>query len=236
MSSPLRIGFVVEGPTDRVVLESVVQILLGKRDFEPVQLCPELSENLGAKGGGGWTSVYFWCKQAVEQAGGKIESNPLFDTFDVLIVLVDADVAGFEYGDDQRITNPPADLPCHRPCPPARSTTDALRCVILGWMGESDVPAKTVICIPSKTLETWVLVALFPENRVSRSKNVECHPDPEAQLQSQPLKQRLIRSGTKDIELYRRRATDVSGAWPRVRKSCGEAERFSVELVAAIPN
>ena len=44
MSEPLRIGFVVEGPTDRVVLESVVAQLLGEREFEAVQLTPLLSE------------------------------------------------------------------------------------------------------------------------------------------------------------------------------------------------
>jgi hypothetical protein len=36
MSNPLRIGFVVEGPTDFVVLESVVAKLLDGREYEPV--------------------------------------------------------------------------------------------------------------------------------------------------------------------------------------------------------
>lgn len=34
MSDPLRIGFVVEGPTDFVVLESVISRLLEGREFE----------------------------------------------------------------------------------------------------------------------------------------------------------------------------------------------------------
>jgi hypothetical protein len=234
VSEPIRIGFVVEGPTDRIVLESVLSTLLGGREYEPVQLVPQLSDAFAARSGG-WPQVYFWCRQTAEQAGGAVRDAPLFETFDVLIIQVDADVAERTYADDQRITTTANDLPCDQPCPPASATTNALRGVMLGWMGEVGPPPKTVLCTPSKTIETWVLVALFQGNRFSQGANVECHNNADAQLQSQPFSQRLIRGGRKEIQKYRERASDIAVAWPLVRARCTEAERFSTEFMAAAP-
>lgn len=234
MSESLRVGFVVEGPTDFVVLRDVVGRLLGDRSYEPVSLQPLLSEAFAANSGGGWTEVYFWCRQTAAQAGGSLRSNPLFNTFDALVIQLDADVAGKNYSDDPRITCPPGDLPCEQPCPPASATTERLRAVALGWMGEASLPPKTVLCTPSKALETWVLVALFPKNSISRSANLECRANPETQLQAQPLTQRLIRSGQKNIEKYRHHAPQIAMAWARVLQRCGEARRFSREFLATL--
>jgi hypothetical protein len=235
MSEPLRIGFVVEGPTDFVILESIAGHLLGEREYEPVAIRPLLSDAFAAVSGGGWTEVYFWCRQTAAQAGGTVRNDPLFDTFDLLVIQLDADVAEKKYSDDQRITDAPGDLPCEQPCPPASATTNMLRKVVLGWMGEVEVPVKTVLCTPSKALETWVLVALFPQNRFSRSANLECRANPDAQLQAQPLVERLIRAGKKDIARYRERAANLAQVWPDVRQRCSEAERFSIEFLAAAP-
>ena len=235
MSDPLRIGFVVEGPTDFVMLERIAGQLLGGREYESVAIQPLLSDAFAAVTGGGWTEVYFWCRQTTEQAGGSVRNDALFNSFDMLIVQVDADVAGKRYSDDQRITNAPNDLPCEQPCPPASASTNNLRQILLGWMGEAAVPPKTVLCTPSKALETWVVLALFPQNQFSRSANLECRANPDAQLQAQPLARRLIRAGKKDIGKYRDRAGDMAAAWPAVRLRCTEAERFSLEFVAATP-
>jgi len=235
MSNPLRIGFVVEGPTDFVVLESVVAKLLHGREYEPVAVQPLLSDAFGATVGGGWTSIYLWCRQMIDQASGSARSNPLFGFHDLLVMQIDADVAGKKYADDGRIQNPPNDLPFTRACPPARNTTDRLREIMLGWLNESSLPPQMVFCTPSKSLETWVLVALFPQNQIAVSANVECRPNPEAQLQARPIAERLIRSGKKDIAKYREHSTDISAAWEHVRQRCTEAERFTQEFVAAVP-
>jgi len=235
MSSPLRIGFVVEGPTDFVVLEAVVGALLGGREYESVAVQPLLSDAFTATTGGGWTATYLWCCQMVEQAGGAARTNPLFAFHDLLVMQVDADIAGKSYADDDRIQNPPSDLPFNRACPPARNTTDRLREIMLGWLDEGSLPPQMVFCTPSKSLETWVLVALFPQNQFSASANVECRLNPDAQIQAQPLAQRLIRSGKKDIAKYRDRATDVAAAWGYVCSRCTEAGRFTQEFLAVVP-
>jgi hypothetical protein len=235
MSEPVRVAFVVEGPTDFVVLRAVIHALLDDREFEPTVLQPELSEAFSAETGGGWTKVYLWCRQAAEQAGGAARGNLLFSFHDVLVLQVDADVAGKSYGDDCRLKDHPGDLPCEQPCPPPHATTNALRNVVLGWLGEPDSPPKLAMCTPSKSLETWVLVALFPNDQVAKRANVECQANSAAQLQSKPLAQRLIRSGQKLIDKYQGSEQAIRAAWPHIRTRCSEAERFSRDFLSALP-
>ena len=235
MSDPLRVGFVVEGPTDFAILEAIIGKLLDGREFEPVAIQPELSAAFAATTGGGWTAVYLWCRQMLEQTGGPARNNPLFDFHDLVVMQIDADVAGMRYTDDRRIQNPPSDLPFSCVCPPAGKTTNHLRKIMLGWLNEKTVPQRMVFCTPSKQLETWILVALFPDNRIAASVDVECKPNPDKQLQKQPLPSRLIRSGQKDIDKYRKHAAQVAEKWPYVRKRCTEADRFSFEFLAMAP-
>ena len=235
MSDPLRVALVVEGPTDYVVLRAAMEAILGDRDFEATVLRPELSKGLETITGGGWTAVYLWCRLAVKQAKGAVRDHPLFGTHDVLIVQVDADVAGKRYADDSRIQAPPNDLPCEQPCPPATATTDALRSVILGWLDEEVLPPRTVLCTPSKSIDTWVLLALFPNDGATTTSELECRRNIDAQLQSKPLSRRLIRGGQKQINKYRESEGELRNAWANVRVKCGEAERFSRDFLAALP-
>ncbi len=232
MSDPLRVAVVAEGLTDIVVLKAALGALLENREFIATVLRPELSQGLGA--GGGWTAVYSWCRQAVKQAKGPAPANSLFEAHDLLVLHVDADVAGRRYTDNSSIQNPPDDLPCECPCPPPSATTDALRRVILGWVDQRNLPSRTVLCTPSKSTETWVLAALFPDDGAASEIDLECRSNAAAVLQSKPLDQRLIRSGHKQINKYREREAELRNAWPKVRAMCSEAERFSRDFLAAV--
>ena len=231
MSRPVRVAFVMEGPTDYVALRAAVRALLGGRDFEPTSIWPELDENLRPTTEGGWGAVYKWCRQVVEQAGGSARENPIFSLNDIVVIQVDADVARQRYS-DYRITDAPNnDLPCERACPPPSATTDALRSVMLGWLGETTVPPGTVLCTPSKNIETWVLVALFPADTSATKADVECRWDGGVRLR----KYGLIKSGQKLIDKYRAQEDGIRDAWPNVREKCSEAERFSREFIALVP-
>lgn len=232
MSDPVRVAFVLEGPTDYVVLRAAVRALLNGRDFEPTVIWPEMNENLAAQTAGGWGGVYKWCRQAVAQTGTPLRNNPLFAVHDVLVVQVDADVARSKYSDYRILDAPHSDLPCESACPPPSATTDALRGVVLGWMDEASVPPRTVLCTPSKNIETWVLVALFPGDESARKANVECRWDGEVRLR----KYGLIKSGQKLVGKYRAREDDIRNAWQQVRRACGEAERFSNDFLVLAPH
>lgn len=132
------------------------------------------------------------------------------------------------------IVDPVQDLPCARPCPPVSDTTDALRRVILRWLGEVQVPMRTLLCTPSKSTEAWVVAALYPTDHVARNGNLECHNSPANILAAKPAVIRLVRAGKKSAERYQNRAADIERSWPTVRALCSEAERFSLELLALI--
>jgi hypothetical protein len=228
MSEPLRVALVAEGPTDRIVIEAAIGSILGATPFILKQLQPEESLALSQLRGG-WGGVYHWCRQASARAGGALRHDPLFVTFDLLILHLDADVAQNSYA-DAGIVDGVNDLPCVQLCPPPNDTTDQLRAVLLRWVGEAHQPPKTVLCTPSKSIEAWVLSALYPIDPLVTSGNLECYPTPHLQLQAKPKRGRLVTGGKKAVDAYWQRSSEICEAWPQVRARCTEADRFSNEL------
>ncbi len=229
MSDPLRVALVCEGPTDKVVIDAALSNLLGTSPYIVKQLHPEESLAFGILGTG-WGGVYRWCRQSVTRSTGPIRNDPLFNFYDLLVLHLDAEVAEESYA-NAGIEDSTNDLPCAHPCPPPENTTNPLRAVLLRWIEEVTIPPSTVFCTPSKNIETWVLCALYPHDSAVLSGQVECEPDPCACLQAKPADRRLVRGGRKDTSRYRDRAGEISGAWPRVRVLCGEAERFSTDTM-----
>jgi len=234
MYKPVRVAFVMEGPTDYVVLRAALRALLGGRDFEPTNIWPELDENLRPKSEAGWGGVYKWCRQVLDQADGPARENPIFALNDIVVIQVDADVARMKY-QDYGIEDAPNDElrhgTCEKDCPPPSATTDSVRTVMLGWLDETLAPPHAVLCTPSKNLETWVLVGLFPENEQATKPNVECRWGLELQLR----KHGLMKGRKKLIDAYEANEKRFQAAWPSVRQKCSEAERFSADFLALVP-
>ena len=232
MSEPLRIALVAEGPTDRVVISAALRVILSHRAFVLTQLQPE-SSIVFKETGTGWVGVYRWCKQAAKRGFGRLAQDALlFQNYDLLILHVDADVADMSYADGS-IAQQPSDapLPCACPCPPASATTNALRSAVLSWGGDVAIPPRTVICMPSKSTEAWVVAALFPGDQ-SIQQGIECFANPESRLGQQPKKHR-IRKKQRD---YEDRSAELSKAWPRLVEDglLGEARRFQREFLEQI--
>ncbi len=234
MSDPVRIALVAEGPTDKIVIEAAIRGILGDTPFIIQQLQPEQSQVfLDPAIGTGWGGVYRWCRKAVERASGLIEQDILFATYRMLILHLDAEVAAESYG-NAGIIDSENDLPFAEPCPPASATTDQLRLILLRWIGRATLPARTVLCTPSKNTEAWVLCALYPKDGIVTAGGVECFGSPENRLNAKPQDGKVIRSGKKHSEAYKKRAHEISGAWNRLRNLCSEAERFSRDFESFI--
>jgi hypothetical protein len=227
MSEPLRVALVGEGPTEKVVIEAALTSIMGSRSFILRQLQPEESLPFGPIGTG-WVGVYRWCRQAAARSGGSLRRDLLYQAYDVLLLQVDADVAGNRYADGG-IVEAVQDLPCEQPCPPPAATTDLLRRVVLRWAGETAVPPRTVLCTPSKSTEAWVIAALYPEDPAMR-RNIECCPDPAARLGQQPVERRI----QKRVEDYEERAEVLRNAWPRLAQTLDEARRFDADFRGAL--
>ena len=234
MSEPLRIAAAVEGPTDVIVLQAVLTALLPDTDFEFQTLQPEGSVAFGSASfsgtGAGWAGVYRWSRQAAREGGGSVSGSSALSNHHVLIVHVDADVASETYASGNIRDAPCDDLPCEEPCPPPDGTTNALRAVILNWLGEHEYPPRIVLCTPSKSIEAWVLAAVWPEGNVVRRNDWECRPNPERQLAALPIHRRF----RKRVDDYRRRQGEIEAAWPKVSARLTEAKRFESEFLAAL--
>ncbi len=235
MSEPLRIAVAVEGPTDAIVLEAILNALLPSTEFEFQTLQPEGSAAFDSspfgETGVGWVGVYRWSRQSVLEGGGSVSGSSVLSYHDVLIVQLDADVAGRTYSSGSIQDAPYQDLPCEKPCPPPERTTNALRRVILNWLGERKCPLRVVLCTPSKNIEAWVLAAVSPDNPVIRRKDWECRTNPERQLGALPQQRRF----KKSQEDYRSKQGEIAAAWPDVSARLTEATRFETELRAAFP-
>jgi hypothetical protein len=233
MSDTLRVALVAEGPTDGVVIEAALRSILNERSFVLKQIFPEGSDSFGELGTG-WVGVYRWCHQSAKRGKGSLSGDGIvFHNFDVLILHLDADVAGFNYAEGALTpTGTDADLPCDKPCPPPSDTTNNLRAVLLSWCGQTLLPPRTVICMPSKNTEAWVVASLFPTDTAVK-QGIECFADPEARLGQQSKAQRF-RKKKRD---YQQRADKLVAAWPRIAasRSLDEAHRFQSELLAAVP-
>jgi hypothetical protein len=238
MSDTLRIALVAEGVTDRAVLNAVIESMLNGRSFILTLLQPEGSVAFSGGGnagsfGGGWKGVYRWCLQATLRSGGKLSDDPLFFGYDLLLLHLDADVAGEDPANSliAPIHELAGILPCEQPCPPPSTTTDALRKVILSWVGEAITPPRTVLCTPSKSTEAWVMAAIFPRDKEVVKLGWECYPKPESRLGQQPKKKRFAKNQLD----YETRKSELQAGWLSVVARLTEARRFQDEFIAAIP-
>jgi len=220
-----RVAIVCEGPTDRAILEAILDHYL--MDYEPLPLQPPQTAIGGDNGpfGGGWRGVQRWCEQ---------EGRGHLDTVhaDLLIVQVDADVA--------------TELECASPCPPPETTTTALREVVMGWLGLNVLPDDVVLCVPSMASETWALVAIFPgaaevvpcEPPPADGQCIECRTDIKSCLRvlGKRLRPKLVEGGElkNNARGYEQQAKAITTGWPRVLTACGQAARFDRDVRPAL--
>jgi hypothetical protein len=237
MSNTLRIALVAEGVTDYEVLKAAVESMLNGESFDIKLLQPEGSvaftgaANAGPFGGG-WKGVYKWCLQAAERGGGSLRGDPLFVSYDIVVLHLDADVAVEDPASDPvgAIAELAGMLPCERPCPPPNDTTDRLRQVLLSWIGETQTPPRTILCTPSKCTEAWVVAIFFPHDGQMIKRGWECHPDPASRLGQQPKAHRFAKKRAD----YQKRSKGIQDGWPRIANKLTEAQRFQNDFTAVI--
>lgn len=214
--------FVTEGPTDQIVIQSLIEHWLGEEDFIPRHIQPPSSayaEGLDSNLCEGWKGVLAWC--AGKRPVGPAGRDEALKQADCLIIHTDADVA----------TDPDFKSPSFEDsCPPARNACDWVRDHLSASIGGN--PSNVVLCVPAQDLEAWVLCALHPEVADANSP-IECHPEPEALLAVQKSP-RLVRNKDgrlrKETAKYRSSLPKIVKGWPNCAAGkdprCPEAARF----------
>lgn len=231
MSETLRIALIAEGQTDMVIIEAALKAIL-PRPFVLTLLQPEATRP-DVKGG--WGGVLKWCRKFRTSGYASIEEDPTMEMFNFFILQIDADVAHFSYSDLGLEIEHEAQsagwggLPCYQQCPPAEATVTSLQSVLYSWLGITSVGNRSILCIPSKSTETWLAVAVYPDNHTLLN-GLECTLNMEDRLKSLPLAKRI----KKKVREYQNHAATVTREWSHVRQRCSQAETFHRNCTAGI--
>lgn len=229
---PVNIGTVVEGPTDRLVLEAMItHILPGKHRFFRLQPMETFGET-----GTGWKGVRKWCRDTWRREGNRLEkilSQSTGPALDLLIIQVDADIAG-----EWDLLNEDRSSPeIQKPCPPVENTAVCLRQVIKEWLNRETLPAGVLLTLPAQDIEHWIFAALFPEDECCCRDDYECskrEKESPAYLFSLSQYGKLTsrKSGKikKHVRSYQKITHQISVNIDHIARICTQGRRFIEEL------
>lgn len=229
----MNIGTVVEGPTDRLVLQAVLNRLLpGDHRYFPLQPPATFGEM-----GTGWKGVRRWCHQTWQLEGSSLEKMLSGDTgpaLDMLVIHVDADIAterDLQEGDDMPISD------VQQPCPPIAATVSRLRQVIGRWLQCNHLPQQVILAIPAQDTENWTFAALFPDDELCARDDYECikrgrdRPGYRLTLKKYgKLLQRRDGEIKKPRRRYEQAILQVAANWDTVCRICSQAQRFTQDV------
>ena len=232
--SDMNIGIVCEGITDYYVIEAALNTII-PNDFTVTRIQPDVTpESLNF--GGGWCGVFKWCNEVLshESAQTKI----LRSIYKIVIIHIDADVAQKHFRDCGSNYNNTPGLPCESKCPPSEDTVNNLKTLLESWMPANPLDDRTVVCIPSKSSETWVVTALFGTNDSKILSDIECNNELEHYLSEKPARERLIRQKDgrfkKITNRYQSNMKTISNKWNFVTKHCREADKFEGNIISTL--
>jgi hypothetical protein len=233
----MKIGTVVEGPTDRLLLEAIIShVIPGEHQFlalQPVGLGASFGET-----GTGWKGVRRFCQEIHQRHQSNIASYMVDYQLDLLVIHLDADV--IREADLWEDTPLPEWLK-PLPCPPIAATTEQLKQLVAHWLNETaaaNLPPALIFAIPAQDTENWTFAALFPEDPLCQQSDYEClqkriQRHPAYLLTLSRYGKHLQRQGTqikKSVIAYRRLIPEIMTQWDRVCTLCTQAHHFQQDF------
>jgi hypothetical protein len=226
----LLIGTVVEGPTDRLLLKTILDELCPDQprylDLQP----GDVGHTFGERGTG-WRGVQRFCADIWQQLSDDLPSFLADYGLDLLIIHLDADVVN------------EADLELDLvACPPIAPAVEQLQMVVAGWLNLASNmawPARVIFAVPAQDSESWLFAALFPDDQLCQQDDYEClHPRNSKQHPGYLLTlreyDRVLQRKHGRIQKSRRNyeavLPDLAANWPAVRDICSPAGRFETDL------
>lgn len=237
------IGIVSEGPTDYLVLKTVIDTITGEKNiYRRIQ--PE--QDMCGEYGNGWKGVCRWCESNARFIPELFTG--LSPGLDLLIIHMDGDVSRKEKEihcickhtscDDkgtqalfscERIKT--ASCPIVLPCPDHDNSPEGYRThledTIRLLLGESSQEPGIVITIPCDSTDAWIVAAYDDKNDV---ENIE---DPWGSIISRRKDYHGIRihGHKKSISVYKMFLQKLSMKWPSVTEKCTSAQKLEEELL-----
>lgn len=236
----MNIGTVVEGPTDRLVIKSIINsICPGEHRFFDLQ--PQGAGDTFNEMGTGWKGVQHWCKETWKIHGSSLEmilNEGSEAPLDLLIIHLDADIV-LENDLQAGMGDPIEGIPL--PCPPASQNAQAIRPVVIRWLNLDTLPNRVILAIPSQDTENWTFAALHPTDGLCQNVDYECIQEgrtrnnhPAYRLTLEEYGKHLKRDGSrikKPVNLYRPIADQVGINWETVCRICTQASAFHQAVV-----
>lgn len=217
----LRLAVVSEGPSDFLILRSVIEASLPGTEVVPLHpevplaAYPEYAQAVGGSSRGtGWRGVEAWCRDFSGKDLELFMRAVVGQEYDGIVVHLDASMAQH--------------LGIEQPCPPVQATTDPLRkTIVTAWLRFPSAPPFLVLATPSKSSDAWVVAAHDADHT-----NLECLFDVEALLMKIAKLRRRGGQVKKPRALYEPLARKVGKKLEQVCSRCSEAGRFVTELRA----
>lgn len=208
----MKIGLIVEGPTDYDFLSALLTGLL-PRAVNFVAVYPKSLGEETAKQGEtrGWTGVQKW----LSQKGRSLERLINLQGLTFVVLQVDREVAGA------------------RPCEPSpQHQWNEISEQLLEWAGLDEWPDRVVLAITLQKLEAWVCAAL--EGCKLKNPQLEREPQPELYLPAQARKMVEKKKQRKNDEVgqaYKDFGAKAAKSWKTVLQCCPVgAGRFDQKL------
>ena len=235
-----NIGIVCEGPTDYVILKSVIDTITRETNhYFLLQPDPDAIKRYV----NGWKGVLKWC---IDHAAIKKQfMHDVQPALDLLVIQMDGDVSRKEKPahchcepticPDRDTLDPlycdttkcPVSLPCGRHGTPVTSYVEHLKGLIASKLIDTD---DTCIVIPCDSLEAWVVAAY------DGLENVETIENPWENIISarRPYHNIRIPRGQKKTRIFEEFAPVVSQNWQQVTHLCQSARDFEKSILTLV--
>lgn len=207
------VGFVCEGATDVVVLRRVVAEVLGPIESRTLQPSTDELDRTSPGAATGWSEVRAWCERVSDL--DDYFDPPVGEPIDILVIAIDLDIA-VRAG----VQKAPSNLKAY--------DAKALCDVVKSWL-PSPLPGRLVIVIPVKSIEAWILAALFSKRKMPP----QLEEDPATVLVDKKKIEMGNNGPWKRASEYLGFAEAVAAKLKRVRSACSEADRFAKKIEAA---
>ena len=236
------IGIVCEGPTDQIVIKSVIDKLTGEEN-RYYKLQPE--ETLAGKNGNGWKGVLKWCRDNWEEREKLM--HQVQPEIDFLVIHMDGDVSRKEKTAHcgclssvdctlKDMVDPldcdktpedraacPIQLPCQDHGAPIGGYITHLTHLI---SGDKEYKENVCIVIPCDSIEAWIVAAFDKEIHAEIIEN----PWENVISKKKSYHDIRVRGSSKNQRTFMDFADVVCENWSDVTRICETARNFERDI------
>ncbi len=240
-----RIGIASEGPTDYLVLKTIIDKITGE-DNQYLPLQPE--QDMMGKYGNGWKGVWKWCK---EMPPLDVLMDSIQPRIDIIVIQMDGDVVRKEkevhcwcestvceekknnefplYCKTAAERRCPIELPCNNHANDVKDIIKHGKNVLDKTMGEID-KSRIVITIPCDSTDTWVVAAYEDFDDVEKMED----PWRNVIAKGKYYHDIRVRGEKKSISTYSFFAEHLADNWDKVAEKCVSAKCLEQQIRYAI--